>query len=93
MVRPPYQAAVRLCTIAADRWPQIEAAYYQINLLRQPPYRFVNLVYAWAIEHVEADKIEEWEAELIDLLPWQESSGNAGAELESDSFMTAMNTN
>ena len=87
MVLTPYAAALRLCCIAAERWAELEAAYYQINLLRQRPRRFGNLVYAWAIERVEPEKLEEWQADLIDLLPWQDSSSEAAANLESESFM------
>lgn len=90
MVRPPYQAVVRLCGIAAERWAQLESAYYQINLLRQPPHRFTNLVYAWAIERVAHDKLDDWEAELIDLLPWQDATSEAATNLESESFMSMM---
>lgn len=91
MVRPPYQVAVRLCGLAADRWPQIDAAYYQINLLRLKPHRFANLVYAWAVERVAHDDLADWENDLIELLPWQDADSEAGAELESDSFMSMMN--
>lgn len=88
MVRPPYPAAVRLCTIAAVRWAELDAAYYQINLLRLRPHRFANLVYSWAITLVEPDKFEEWVFDLNDLLPWQDSTSEAAAELESQSFFS-----
>ena len=81
MVRPPYAAVVRLCVIASQRWAEIDAAYYQITLLRQSPHRFANLVYSWAIERVEHDKLDEWLAELIDLLPWQDTNSEAAANL------------
>lgn len=87
MVRPPYAAAVRLCVIAAERWPEIDAAYYQIDLLRLRPHRFLNMVYAWCIERVEHDKLDDWKMELVDLLPWQDSSSAAAADLESESFL------
>jgi uncharacterized linocin/CFP29 family protein len=90
VVRPPYPAAVRLCGIAADRWEQIDAAYYQINLLRIPAYRFVGLVYAWAIERVPHDKLDEWKADLNELLPWQDGESEAAVEMESESFYAAM---
>lgn len=86
MVRPPYPVAVRLCTIAAERWAEIDAAYYQMTLLRERPHRFLNMVYAWAIERVDPDKLDEWLAELADLLPWQDADSEAAAELESASF-------
>lgn len=87
MVRPPYPVAVRLCAIATERWAELDSAYYQINLLRIPRHRFANFVYSWAIERVEHDKLEEWLNELYDLLPWQDSTSEAAADLESQSFL------
>lgn len=86
MVRPPYPVAVRLCTIASERWDEIRAAYYQINLLRERPHAFAGMVYAWAIERVEHDKFDEWIADLHELLPWQDSDSEAAEQLESQSF-------
>lgn len=86
MVRPPYPVAVRLCQILADRWPEIDAAYYQINMLRQKPHRIANLVYAWCIERVDPEKLDDWKSELMDLLPWQDVQSEAATQLESDSF-------
>lgn len=88
MVRPPYQAAVRLCVLTAERYPEICAEYYHpgYQLLRERPHQLLNLVYAWAIERVEHDKLDDWKAELLELLPWQDDDGDAGAELESASF-------
>lgn len=60
-------------------------------LLRQKPHRFVSLVYAWAIQRIEHDKIEEWEQWLEELLPWQDSTSEAAANAESDSFYAMMN--
>lgn len=91
MVRPPYPVAVRLCTLASERWPEIDAAYYQIRLIREKPHRFLNMVYAWCIERVESDKLDEWIADLHELLPWQDADGESAAEIESDSFMSMMN--
>lgn len=48
------------------------------------------MVYAWAIERVEPDKFDEWLTELHDLLPWQDSTSEAAAEMESESFMDMM---
>jgi len=44
------------------------------------------LVYAWCVERVPPDKLDEWHADLVDLLPWQDSSSAAAEELESASF-------
>jgi hypothetical protein len=46
------------------------------------------LVYAWAIERVDPEKLDDWEQELVDLLPWQDSQSEAAAEIESESFMS-----
>jgi hypothetical protein len=82
---------VRLYTILADRFPQIEAHYYNIDILRVPKRKLLNMVYAWAIERVPHDKIEEWERELVDLLPWQDGTSEAAEQAESDSFFAMMN--
>lgn len=87
MVRPPYPAVVRLLDIAAGRWAELDAAYYQINLLKQRPHRLLNLVYSWCIERVEPDKLDEWIVELNDLLPWQSVASEAAVNLESESFL------
>jgi hypothetical protein len=44
------------------------------------------LVYSWAIERVEHDKLDDWLSELNDLLPWQDTNSEAAAMLESESF-------
>lgn len=90
MVRTPYPAVVRLCALASERWAELDAAYYQINLLRLPPYRYANMVYAWAVERVPHDKLDDWLTDLHDLLPWQDSQSEAAANLESESFMNMM---
>ena len=79
---------VRLCAIASLRWVDIDAAYYQINLLRQKPFRFLNLVLAWCRSRFhDVEELEKWEAALVDLLPWQTSASEAAAEIESASFL------
>lgn len=47
---------------------------------------YLNLVYSWAIERVAHDKLDEWLSDLYDLLPWQDSTSEAAANLESESF-------
>lgn len=88
MVRPPYPVAVRLCWIAALRWDQIESHYHAttIPLLRLTPAAFAGRIYSWAIERVEHDKLDEWEQDMIDLLPWQDSTSAAAEDIESASF-------
>jgi hypothetical protein len=66
----------------------LDAAYFQIDLVRQRPHRFANLVYAWCVERVDPERLEEWQLELADLLPWQEDAESAAAAAaESDSFL------
>jgi hypothetical protein len=48
------------------------------------------LVYSWAIERVEHDKLDEWLSDLGDLLPWQDSTSEAAVDMESESFMSMM---
>lgn len=90
MVRGPYARTVKLCILAADRWLELTAAYYQTNLLRERPWKFIALVYTWCVERVDSDKLDDWLSELNDLLPWQDSSSEAAAEAESESFMAMM---
>lgn len=90
MVRKPYRRVVRLSYLAVTRWPEIVAAYYQINLLDQTPNKFAALVFAWALERVAPDKMDEWLAALDDLLPWEDGESDAATEIESASFMAAM---
>lgn len=93
MVRTPYQVVARLFAIADDYWPHLEARYYQINLVELPMYRFLNLVYAWAYERVETEKIEQFEYELMEPLPGREREiDERTAEIEGAGFMEAMQT-
>lgn len=88
MVRwTPYPAIVRLCTIAAERWAELDSAYYPNKILREKPYRYLNLVYSWCIERVDPDKLDDWLVELNDLLPWQDADSEAAVNLESESFL------
>lgn len=48
------------------------------------------MVYAWAIERVDPEALDEWLEELTELLPWQSSQSEAAAQMESESFMTMM---
>lgn len=48
----------------------------------------MNLVYAWSIERVKPESLDEWLTELDDLLPWQETTSEAAAEIESNSFFS-----
>jgi hypothetical protein len=66
VVRPPYQAAHRLCAIAAQRWAEIDAHAAQgggLDPFSLRPDRFFNYIYAWAVDRVE--NREEWDALLI----------------------------
>jgi len=88
---PPYPVVVRLYSILELKFAQIEAAYYSVDLMRVPRRKLLNMVYAWAIERVPPDKVEEWERDLKDLLPWQDGESEAAIEAESDSFFAMMN--
>lgn len=56
------------------------------NLLALPGWKQMSMVYSWAIQLVEPDKLSEWIADLDDLLPWQDSTSEAAADIESASF-------
>lgn len=88
---PPYQVALRLYLIAAERWPEVDAAYPSVDLIRFPPHRFLNFVYAWCLARIEPDKLEEWLYLLNQPLPGQEKKvTDAMAESEGESFMNLM---
>lgn len=55
--------------------------------MRLPPHRLANMVYSWCIERVPHDKLDEWLRDLVDLLPWQDTSSEAAVDIESESFM------
>ena len=99
MVRKPYRRVFRLCLILADRYPLIEAEYYQTDLLSLRPRKLLNLVYTWLIAHVNPEKLDEVIAELDDLLPWEDvglgadlsgGAGSAAERAESESFYNMM---
>jgi len=60
VVRPPYAVVVRLCLIAADNWPLIDGEHPSVDLMRLPPYRFFNVVWAWSLGKVQPEDREEW---------------------------------
>lgn len=81
---------MRLAGLASSVWPQLEAHYYQIELLDLHPAKLLNLVYVWYLQNIPSDKIDEVLTELDDLLPWEDSTSEAAAEIESASFMAMM---
>jgi len=91
VVRPPYRSALRLYAIGVQRWAEVDAHYYQVDLLTVRIDRYLNFVYAWAIER--AEKPEEWIMHLDDPLPGESPSAHvseAAAEAEGAMFMAAM---
>lgn len=92
MVRPPYEVVHRLYALADLRWPEIDAAYPQVNLLELPIYRFLNFVYGWVMDRVPHDQREQFLYELHAPLPGREGEmSDAGIEVEGQQFMDAMN--
>lgn len=55
-----------------------------------PPHEYLNMVYAWCIERVDPEGLDDWITELGDLLPWQDTNSEAAVDLESASFMNMM---
>ena len=76
-----------------SRWDLIDAHYHAspVPLLRMKAHRLANLTYAWAIERVAPDKLEEWERDMNDLLPWQDSDSETAEQIESESFFANYN--
>lgn len=88
MDRTPYPAALRLYAIAEQRWAEVDAAYYQVNILGFRPSRFLNCVYTWCLERIPPDKREQWEMMLEAPLPGKEKVvTERQLELESEGFM------
>lgn len=69
---------------------ELTAAYYQVDLLRLKPWKYLALVYSWCIERIPADDLDDWLLELDDLLEWQDANSEAAVQAESDSFMSMM---
>lgn len=84
--------AVRLCRIAAEIWPLLDAAYVAspVPLMKMAPHRFANMVYAWCVERLPGDKLDDWLTEMNELLEWQDTESEAAVNLESESFLAAM---
>lgn len=91
MVGSPYQAVLRLYAIAGERWPELDASYPAVDLLKLPIHQFLNYVYAWCVERLDPEKREEWEMGLADPLPGREPSP-AQIEREGEDFMNFMST-
>lgn len=93
VVRPPYPVALRLYLIAAQRWPEVDAAYASVDLIRFPPHRFLNCVQKWCLDRVEPDKQEEWWYQMNLPLPGREKKASpAQIEDEGEGFMSLMAT-
>lgn len=90
----PYQTALRLYAIADERWPEIEAAYYEVDLLRFPPAKFLNCVYTWCIARIDPEKREQWDIQLAEPLPGREKDKPSEATIEAEGagFMALMAT-
>lgn len=91
--RPPYPAALRLYAVADERWAEIEAHYLSVDLLRLPPAKFLNAVYAWAVKHMDLEQREKWDMMLTAPLPGTERTARpseAQVEAEGASFLAAM---
>lgn len=71
MVRPPYEAAVRLSALAAGNWARIDGHYsgQGTDLLDLPFSRFLSVIYVWALEHMTSEDGEKFERTLEDPLP------------------------
>jgi len=91
--RPPYPVALRLYAVAEERWAEIEAHYIVVDLLRLPPAKFLNCVYAWCVRYMDPETREKWEMMLTAPLPGTERTrppSEVEAEVEGAAFMAAM---
>lgn len=90
--RKPYPTAVRLYAIAALRWAELDGHYAGHDLIRQPPHRFCNFVFAWAVQHMTPEQRERWEYEMALPLPGEETTAPAPGDIKADSdlFMAAL---
>lgn len=79
---------IRLHWIMADRWSEIDVAYHAspTPLLKMSPARMLGFVRVWCHERIAPAKLSEWQAEMVDLLPWQTTQSAAAVDLESESF-------
>lgn len=84
MVRPPYQAVYRLYFIADERWPEIDAAYAQVDLVTLPVDRFLNCIYTWCVERIEPDKRVDWDMQLVAPLEGEETRPPTEAQIEAE---------
>lgn len=49
------------------------------------------MIYAWCLERIDPEHLDEWKTELVDLLPWQSVKSQAAVDLESESFFAMQN--
>ena len=92
---PPYPTALRLYAVAEERWPEIEANYISVDLLRLPPAKFLNAVYAWCVRYMTPEDREKWDIMLTAPLPGTEKirrPSDAEIDAEGAAFLAAMNT-
>jgi hypothetical protein len=78
VVGKSYQAAVRLSVTATSNWRAIDGYYsgQGVDLLALPWDRFLNVIYAWAMEHQSDEDAQRWAAELDLPLPGSSSSSD-----------------
>jgi hypothetical protein len=91
--RTPYATALRLYAVAQERWAEIEAHYLAVDLLRLPPAKFLNAVYAWAVKWMDAEAREKWDMMLTAPLPGTERRhrpSEGEVEVEGAAFLAAM---
>lgn len=62
---PPYQVVLRLIAVAEDNWPEIDATYPQVDLIRLPLHRLLNFIYGWLVRHANHEQKEELNRQLL----------------------------
>ena len=93
MGRPPYQAALRLCAIAQDRWAEFDAAYLPVDLISLPFDRFLNAVYALSVKYLDEKKRETFDYQLNEPLRDTATPRRQmwSADEEAEDFMKMLN--
>lgn len=86
MVGSPYREAVRLLELAAAYWSEIDAHYYQIDLLDLPIYRQFNLIHTWFWDRVKQDEEKSvmFENMLKEPMEWEKRSKTVSARVADD---------
>lgn len=84
MVLPPYRECLKLVSVAANGWPELDGwgTAQGVNLLHLPFRRFLNTIYARVVEGLSANESElmKFKTWLDVPLPGEEASDTVVAD-------------